>query len=305
MAFDISSRESSKSRVVFVKTSIDTRLGLLLDSDDSVSAFREKICKEHEQCFPSVGSITVSALKVKYGGQFYHVADLMILNNVFQSISDNHSFLFVDVLRVEEKGIMLTGKASFSSPKLLEIETNDMTVKEAPVTQAGDKKSRKRKHKTLDSAHANQSRKKCSLGDQSSGKGEVPTGTIGKDLEKGEKSAATVDQEKDLALVDDENESHKDDVCLGAIVQDFNQSADVENEGLNKDGGDGTWESLPNQRGDKPVTNIVVLMAPAVPNKKDNGGKDADEATTSVKVAKKGRAKKDKQEKCGKSCFFK
>jgi len=39
------------------------------------------------------------------------------------------------------------------------------------------------------------------------------------DLEKGEKSAATTDQENDLALVDDENESHEDDVRLGASLQ--------------------------------------------------------------------------------------
>ncbi|OAP15275.1 hypothetical protein AXX17_AT1G50580 [Arabidopsis thaliana] len=143
-----------------------------------------------------------------------------------------------------------------------------------------------------------------------------PTGTIGKNLEKGEKSAATTDQENDLALVDDENESHEDDVRLGASLQgpsaanklltaeflDINQSADVENEGLNKDGVDATPESFPNSTGEKPVTNILVLMAP-VPNNnfkkkigtKNNGGKDADhEATISLKVAKKGRTKKDK-----------
>ncbi|KAL9309847.1 hypothetical protein AtEden1_Chr1g0055191 [Arabidopsis thaliana] len=76
-----------------------------------------------------------------------------------------------------------------------------------------------------------------------------PTGTIG----KRRKSAATTDQENDLALVDDENESHKDDVRLGAIVQE------------------------------KKIGT------------KNNGGKDADhEATTSLKVAKKGRTKKEK-----------
>jgi len=48
---------------------------------------------------------------------------------------------------------------------------------------------------------------------------------------------------------------------------DINQSADVENEGINKDDGvDATSESFPNSTGEKkPVTNILVLMAP-VPN---------------------------------------
>ncbi|CAL9219060.1 unnamed protein product [Arabidopsis halleri] len=271
---------ASETKCVFVITDIDTRLGVLLDKEDnSVSTFRDKICKEHEQCFPSFGKITISALKVKCGGQFYHLVDSLILNMAFRS---NDSFLFVDVVSVDEKGKILNREAAFTNPKLLERETNDLMIKEAPVTQAGDKKIRKRKHKTSDSAHANKSSKKRSLGDQTSGKGEVPTGTIGKDLEKGEKSVATVDQEKGLALVDDENESHKDDVRLGEIVQDVNQSADVENEGLNKDGVDATSLSLPNPRGDKPVTNILVLMAP-VPNKKGRPKKDADEATSSVK----------------------
>ncbi|CAA0298078.1 unnamed protein product [Arabidopsis thaliana] len=109
-----------------------------------------------------------------------------------------------------------------------------------------------------------------------------PTGTIG----KRRKSAATTDQENDLALVDDENESHKDDVRLGAIVQDINQSADVENEGLNKDGVDATPESFPKLDRRKAKKKIGT---------KNNGGKDADhEATTSLKVAKKGRTKKEK-----------
>ncbi|KAG7635669.1 4'-phosphopantetheinyl transferase domain superfamily [Arabidopsis thaliana x Arabidopsis arenosa] len=249
----------SGMKCVFVTTNMDNRLGLLMDKDDTVSTFKEKICKEHEQCFPSFGNITISALKVNCCGQLYHLVDSLILNTAFQS---NESFLFVDVLRVEEKGKMLTGETPLSNPNLLERETNDLTIKEAPVTQAGDDKTKKRKLKSLDSTK--RSHKKRSLGDQSSGKGEVESFAMsptGKDLEKGEKSAATIDQENDLALVDDENESHKEDVRLGAIVEDINQSADVENEGLNKDGVD---------------------------------GKDADEATTSVKAAKKGRTKKDK-----------
>jgi len=66
---------------------------------------------------------------------------------------------------------MLTGETPLSNPSLLERETNDLTIKEAPVTQAGDDKTKKRKLKSLDSTK--RSHKKRSLGDQSSGKGEV------------------------------------------------------------------------------------------------------------------------------------
>ncbi|VYS61436.1 unnamed protein product [Arabidopsis thaliana] len=268
----MATRETNSSpeiRCVFVETNLDTRLGVLMERDDIVSTFKEKICKEHETCFPSFGNITISALKVKCGGQFYHLVDSLILNTAFPS---KETFLFVDVLRVEEKGKMLTGETPLSNPNLLERETK--TIKDVD-------KTKKRKLKSLDSAK--RSRKKLSLVDQSSGKGVVEPFAIGKDLEKGEKSVAT-----DIALVDDENESHKDDDVR--VVEDINQSADVENEGLNKDDGvDATSESFPNSTGEKkPVTNILVLMAPVLNKKKvgtkNNGGKDADDKASTKEV---------------------
>ncbi|CAD5314054.1 unnamed protein product [Arabidopsis thaliana] len=93
----------NESQCVFVKTSIDTSMGLLLDSDDSVSAFKDKICKEHEQCFPSVGNITISALKVNLGGNDYHLSDCMILKTALQGLSNKDWFLSVHLVRVEEK----------------------------------------------------------------------------------------------------------------------------------------------------------------------------------------------------------
>ncbi|KAG7619192.1 hypothetical protein ISN44_As04g001140 [Arabidopsis suecica] len=264
----MATRETNSSpeiRCVFVETNLDTRLGVLMERDDIVSTFKEKICKEHETCFPSFGNITISALKVKCGGQFYHLVDSLILNTAFPS---KETFLVVDVLRVEEKGKMLTGETPLSNPNLLERETK--TIKDVD-------KTKKRKLKSLDSAK--RSRKKLSLVDQSSGKGVVEPFAIG----KGRKSVAT-----DIALVDDENESHKDDDVR--VVEDINQSADVENEGINKDDGvDATSESFPNSTGEKkPVTNILVLMAP-VPNKKkvrtkNNGGKDADDKASTKEV---------------------
>ncbi|XP_020866228.1 uncharacterized protein LOC9330618 [Arabidopsis lyrata subsp. lyrata] len=136
--------ESSKSRVVFVKTSIDTRLGLLLDSDDSVSAFKDKICKEHEQCFPSVGKITISsALKVNLGGNDYHLPDSMILKKALQGISNNNWFLSVDVIEVvEKKTRKRKPKSSGKSSKKPSVETpteaKDVESGEGNVTIMGE-----------------------------------------------------------------------------------------------------------------------------------------------------------------------
>ncbi|KAL9309846.1 hypothetical protein AtEden1_Chr1g0055181 [Arabidopsis thaliana] len=54
---------------------------------------------------------------VKCGGQFFYLVDSLALNTAFRS---NESFLFVDVLRVEENGKMLTGETALSNPNLLE-----------------------------------------------------------------------------------------------------------------------------------------------------------------------------------------
>ncbi|CAD5326755.1 unnamed protein product [Arabidopsis thaliana] len=262
----MATRETNSSpeiRCVFVETNLDTRLGVLMERDDIVSTFKEKICKEHETCFPSFGNITISALKVTMFSSSYPLTFFLLKK---QQVC---FFLFY---RVEEKGKMLTGETPLSNPNLLERETK--TIKDVD-------KTKKRKLKSLDSAK--RSRKKLSLVDQSSGKGVVEPFAIGKDLEKGEKSVAT-----DIALVDDENESHKDDDVR--VVEDINQSADVENEGLNKDDGvDATSESFPNSTGEKkPVTNILVLMAPVLNKKKvgtkNNGGKDADDKASTKEV---------------------
>ncbi|CAL9219091.1 unnamed protein product [Arabidopsis halleri] len=280
--------DSGESRAVFVKTSIDTRLGLLLVSDDSVSAFKDKICKEHEQCFPSVGKLTISsALKVNLGGNDYHLSDSMILKKALQGLSDNNWFLSVDVMHVEEKGELQIGEVALANPDLHVTKNND-------PSEVVEKKTRKRKPKSSDKS----SRKKPS----------VETPTEAKDVESGEGNVTImgenqhVDQEEpvdgraidveanlalkgtmeqdlqkevanaDLVMIDEEKDLEKDN-----LLTELNQTCDdAENEGLI-------------------VIDPVNATCQAIENYETEMGtkeEDGDEEAKSEKPKKKKRAKK-------------
>ncbi|XP_010463496.1 PREDICTED: uncharacterized protein LOC104744196 [Camelina sativa] len=134
----------------------------------------EKFSKDHERCFPTLGKIMVSALKVKSGGQVYHLPDSMILSQAFQAIGNKDWFLSVDVMPVEDKAgeLPMTNTAASSNPA----PTLPTLITHGPE----EKSSKKRKSKTS----ANESRKKPALGvETSSGKREVEpiaTGSIAK-----------------------------------------------------------------------------------------------------------------------------
>ncbi|AEC05500.1 COP1-interacting protein-like protein [Arabidopsis thaliana] len=123
----------NESQCVFVKTSIDTRLALLLDSDDSVYAFKEKICKEHEQCFPSVGNITISALKVNLGGNDYHLSDCTILKTALQGLRNKDWFLSVDLVRVEEKGELQIGEVVEKKARKRKSKSDNKSIKKPSI----------------------------------------------------------------------------------------------------------------------------------------------------------------------------
>ncbi|KAL2559896.1 uncharacterized protein Fot_04635 [Forsythia ovata] len=66
---------------VFIDTSLDTHLAMLVSYCDTVSDFKEKIMLEHMQCFPKFGKIKIQSLKVKRRGNFYHLPDFMLVRN--------------------------------------------------------------------------------------------------------------------------------------------------------------------------------------------------------------------------------
>ncbi|KAL0297052.1 UNVERIFIED_CONTAM: hypothetical protein Sradi_6757300 [Sesamum radiatum] len=55
---------AAECRTVFVDTSLDSHLALILSNSDTVSDFKKKIMREHVRCFPKMEEIEIHSLKV-------------------------------------------------------------------------------------------------------------------------------------------------------------------------------------------------------------------------------------------------
>ncbi|KAL4362905.1 hypothetical protein GQ457_04G008220 [Hibiscus cannabinus] len=86
---------------VFIDTSLDTHLAMIVSNSDTVSDLKKKIMYEHPLCFPSIGEIKINALKVDCKGILYHLSDSMFVKSAFGGVSENW-FLSVDVSSVED-----------------------------------------------------------------------------------------------------------------------------------------------------------------------------------------------------------
>ncbi|KAK9113557.1 hypothetical protein Syun_020354 [Stephania yunnanensis] len=74
---------SSSSHTIFIDTNLDTHLAMIVSEDDTVQELKSKLMIEHSRCFPNLGKINVSALKVKCKAHFYHLSDGMPVLNAF------------------------------------------------------------------------------------------------------------------------------------------------------------------------------------------------------------------------------
>ncbi|CAH8321687.1 unnamed protein product [Eruca vesicaria subsp. sativa] len=93
--------ESPEINCVYVETNLDTRLAIPVHNNETISDFKEKLCKEHFQCFPKLGEISISAVKVKRQNTLgllvdFHLPDSMYLSMAFEGVSDSCWFLSVD-----------------------------------------------------------------------------------------------------------------------------------------------------------------------------------------------------------------
>ncbi|KAK4429744.1 hypothetical protein Salat_1275000 [Sesamum alatum] len=88
---------------VFVDTSLDTHLAMLVSSSDTVSDFRKKLVLEHMQCFPKIGEICIHSMKVKRRAYLYHLPDNMLVWSAFHGIKRNW-FLSADVSGIPDVG---------------------------------------------------------------------------------------------------------------------------------------------------------------------------------------------------------
>ncbi|KAK1574916.1 hypothetical protein Q3G72_000988 [Acer saccharum] len=86
---------------VFVNTSLDTHLALIVSGSDTVADVKKKILHEHLLCFPNFGEINIQALKVKRRGNFYRLPDSMFVKSAFDGICKGW-FLSVDASRLQK-----------------------------------------------------------------------------------------------------------------------------------------------------------------------------------------------------------
>ncbi|TXG56144.1 hypothetical protein EZV62_017457 [Acer yangbiense] len=86
---------------VFVNTSLDTHLALIVSGSDTVADVKKKILHEHLLCFPNFGEINIQALKVKRRGNFYRLPDSMFVKSAFDGICKGW-FLSVDASRLRK-----------------------------------------------------------------------------------------------------------------------------------------------------------------------------------------------------------
>uniref|UniRef100_A0A5B6Z8I5 Uncharacterized protein n=1 Tax=Davidia involucrata TaxID=16924 RepID=A0A5B6Z8I5_DAVIN len=86
---------------VFIDTSLETHLAMIVSDADTVADLKKKITFEHPQCFPKIGEIKIHALKVKRKGYFYHLSDSMLVKSAFEGAKKNW-FVSVDASSLKE-----------------------------------------------------------------------------------------------------------------------------------------------------------------------------------------------------------
>ncbi|OMO81512.1 hypothetical protein COLO4_23547 [Corchorus olitorius] len=92
---------STVYNTVFIDTSLDTHLAMIVSDSDTVSDLKKKMMHEHPLCFPNIGDIKINALKVKRKGYLYHLSDSMFVKSAFDGVSKSW-FLSVDASGADE-----------------------------------------------------------------------------------------------------------------------------------------------------------------------------------------------------------
>ncbi|KAI7739453.1 hypothetical protein M8C21_003951, partial [Ambrosia artemisiifolia] len=87
--------------MVFIDTSLDTHLAIIVSDSDTVSDFKRNIMLEHRQLFPAIGDVKIECLKVKRRGSFYKLSESMLVKSAFEYAKGNW-FVSVDASRLEQ-----------------------------------------------------------------------------------------------------------------------------------------------------------------------------------------------------------
>ncbi|XP_073130193.1 uncharacterized protein [Henckelia pumila] len=80
---------TAEYNTVFVDTSLDTHLAMLVSDSDTVLDFKRKLMQEHAKCFPNNGEIWIHSMKVKRKGTFYHLPDSMLVYSALHGVKGN------------------------------------------------------------------------------------------------------------------------------------------------------------------------------------------------------------------------
>uniref|UniRef100_A0A1D1XY53 Uncharacterized protein n=1 Tax=Anthurium amnicola TaxID=1678845 RepID=A0A1D1XY53_9ARAE len=88
---------------VFVDTSLDTHLAMIVSPEDTVADLKRKVGVEHVVCFPNIGDITVLSMKVRRRATYYHLSDSMLVRTAFDGIKGTW-FLHLDVVPINSDG---------------------------------------------------------------------------------------------------------------------------------------------------------------------------------------------------------
>ncbi|KAF8058384.1 hypothetical protein N665_1246s0006 [Sinapis alba] len=152
--------ESLELNCVYVDTNLETHLVILVQNNETISDFKEKLCKEHYQCFPKLGEINVSAVKVQRQNTLgllldYHLPDSMYLSMAFDGVNSNCWFVFVEAaVSVVDKCELMDADAKCSDHE--QIATDSLVLEGYTKNQTleqdlgADKTTKKRKLRSSD-----------------------------------------------------------------------------------------------------------------------------------------------------------
>ncbi|KAL4193527.1 hypothetical protein AMTRI_Chr06g177190 [Amborella trichopoda] len=117
---------------VFINTSIDTHITLLISSQDTVEDLKRKLSNEHHLCFPDIGEITIHALKMKMGSHLYQLPNSMMVQPFFQG-KKGAWFLYIDACPVNPVKSVVNSK-----DHLLRLENGEAQQKSSLICFRGD-----------------------------------------------------------------------------------------------------------------------------------------------------------------------
>ncbi|CAM8912724.1 unnamed protein product [Rhodiola kirilowii] len=90
---------SARDHAVFIDSSLDTHMAMVVDEVGTVSDLKKKIQCQHALCFPDIGEININSLQVKRRGLLYHLSDSMSIRTVFDGVKSSW-FVYVDLCRM-------------------------------------------------------------------------------------------------------------------------------------------------------------------------------------------------------------